>query len=118
MARGGRGGKRGGSRGRGASVAQSGGKATSFSDGKRGAGSTWTNKGGSNGQSVTSKGRQNNGAQYKVRAPGGDKARAAQTGSVKGTPAPLVGGRPTGAVSPSYPALRSGAGRGRGGSAQ
>jgi len=83
MARGGKGGNRGGSRGRGAagfpanaqgtrtSQAQSGGIANSF-QGTAGGGRAFGNKGGSAGLKDVASGTLNTGTTYRVRSPGGD----------------------------------------------
>ncbi|QHB37418.1 hypothetical protein SEA_LEOPARD_11 [Mycobacterium phage Leopard] len=92
MARGGRGGRRGGSRGRGVSVAQSGGVANSWSDSKKGSGSTWTNKGGSNDTAI-GKSRNARGQVVTTRTPNGDKHKTSGNGggAKRGAPAALSG---------------------------
>lgn len=126
MARGGRRGY-GSGRGKSRSVAQSGGKANKFSDGKKGSGTTWTNQGGSRGQSVVASGTTAAGNKYKVRRSSGDTAKApskgratpAQHGVKHGAPTALSGAphpRTNGSTAVPYPKLRKGAVRQAGGS--
>lgn len=119
MARGGKGGRRGGSRGRGTPVAQSGGKSTSWADTKSGAG-TIGSTGGSRGQGVHGHGRTNSGTPYNIRGTSGDKSKTSQKGAVKhGAPTALSGAphpRTSGSTSVPYPKLRKGQVRQRGGS--
>jgi hypothetical protein len=117
MARGGRGGKRGGNRGRspGAGFAQSGGKATTF-QGTSGGGAYGNTSGGSHGQRAKDVGRLANGQPYKVRGPGGDKTLT--RGGLPGTPPANLRALSGSSATVPRKTLRGGAARGKGGSNQ
>lgn len=120
MARGGRGGRRGGSRGRGAGFAQSVGVANKWSDSKKGAGSTALGKSGGSNDRTTSKGRNARGQVVSTRTPAGDKSKTRLGGYVRtdvpaglsGAPHPvLAAGR-----GKQSPKVNRGGIRGKGGS--
>lgn len=129
MARGGKGGRRGGGRGKGASgyppsaqgsatsAAQSGGRATTFQGGKGGA--AFGNKGGSAGTGSKGRMRLPNGLVATIRTPGGDSTLVHDAFSEKRGPALKVqrAGAKTN-TSLVKPRKRGGAARGYGGSTQ
>jgi hypothetical protein len=124
MARGGKGGRRGGSRGRGTSFAQSGGKSSSWADTKQGAG-TIGSTGGSRDSVVG--GMTHRGNKVTVRNPAGQnnktglsRSNQATVGGVKrGAPSALSGSpkpKTSGSTKRPYAKLRKGQVRGAGGS--